>query len=678
MKSKILLFLASVSLLATSVFAAAAVRGIPRTVPLWSDLANENINLWSSMVVLEDGGVAVATQTASLPSWAVSSDYDKLARTDASGDGKWVRSQFEHVDVRWTGAIPDDSIGDSAALISAAAIAESAGVPMFIPEGTFDFTSYSSKITPTARLVVVGVPGRSILRQTDQGELSTIFDMTTATNLVLKDIILERARYGIYIPDNYGQGLSVRMEGGGLRSVRFGIYGSHVLDGAEVFADLILMDGVVADNPTDDAYAYYGIFLDKVVAHNVTLRNSRFTGGQHGISVVLDDPALYNPLTNNARVFVENNWFEGMGHATNSCQAVNVLHYMPQITGNTFRLGSRISSAAAEQNAIYVYGASGLIEGNLFDRWGNSTNKQDTIVCKGPTAQVDQWAVAAGNNHPPGWGLAITRNRFIDNPSDYTYTGHIGLDTSSAEISGNEWDSCTGTYLVHLAPSSSNSNKGYVWFLDNRIIRCSADEVFKLTSNGVSVRDIRLDGNEIIDSRITTVHYLFYGGTQIDGISLSRNYIENCGAFVMCRLTESGSFSNIRIESNHIQGSSTNTTSSLMYTAYAGNAFRTTFKNNFGIHCTTPFNANTGTFTYDGLEMSGNTFTNVVNNLEFRTINGTKHSVWGNVINGATDYSGPLFRGVTTTTPTKFLYPGSSFMSNSVFYIYDGSSWVAP
>lgn len=83
-------------LIAVPALAAATTRTIPRTVPLWSDLANERLDSpWQSLTVLEDGGIAVPIETASLPDWATNNwDSYKIAVSDSSGNGKWVRADM--------------------------------------------------------------------------------------------------------------------------------------------------------------------------------------------------------------------------------------------------------------------------------------------------------------------------------------------------------------------------------------------------------------------------------------------------------------------------------------------------------------------------------------------------------------------------------------------------------
>ena len=144
-------------LTAVSACGAAPSRTIPRTVPTWADLANEDIrSMWQAIIVEEDGGVAVPVATASLPSWAVSSDYDKLARTDASGTGKWVRKFDGDVNVKWTGAALDGVTNDDAAWESAITVAEAIGCEVYMPAGTSIVSTLS--ITPAT----VNIAGESM------------------------------------------------------------------------------------------------------------------------------------------------------------------------------------------------------------------------------------------------------------------------------------------------------------------------------------------------------------------------------------------------------------------------------------------------------------------------------------------------------------------------------------
>ena len=201
MKSKILPLLVSVSLLATSAFSAAAVRSIPRTVPLWSDLANENINMWSSIIVEEDGGVAIGTPTASLPAWAVSSDYAKLARTDASGSGKWIRQYDGEVNVKWTGATGDGITDDHDAILNALAIASDTGFTAYFPEGTYRTTSLGKLNYSGIKLVGDG-PDRSVIigdfsaLSLESGETPNLFWWKESGNT---NTIIGPSLYGLYL-----------------------------------------------------------------------------------------------------------------------------------------------------------------------------------------------------------------------------------------------------------------------------------------------------------------------------------------------------------------------------------------------------------------------------------------------------------------------------------------------
>ena len=133
-------------LTAVSAFGAAPSRTIPRTVPTWADLANEDIrSMWQAIIVEEDGGIAIPLLTANLPTWAVSNwDAYKIAVSDASGSGKWVRASItdgEPVKASWFGA-KNDGTTDNTASVQAALnflVSRGGGVLEF-QTGTYNFT----------------------------------------------------------------------------------------------------------------------------------------------------------------------------------------------------------------------------------------------------------------------------------------------------------------------------------------------------------------------------------------------------------------------------------------------------------------------------------------------------------------------------------------------------------
>ena len=193
--SSTLALVAALLTLAVDVQAAgAATRTIPRTVPTWADLADEDIRgFWQSIIVLDDGGIAVAktlTEVTNSYPWAVSSDYDKLARTDASGGGKWVRQWDGPVNVMWLGASGVDDGGvtdDTEELDAAIAVAEAVGCSVYLPTGTYEVTTSAST---HSNLKLIGDGDASVieLQYTGSSNSQYLWLLSSLTNVAFSDM----------------------------------------------------------------------------------------------------------------------------------------------------------------------------------------------------------------------------------------------------------------------------------------------------------------------------------------------------------------------------------------------------------------------------------------------------------------------------------------------------------
>lgn len=163
---------------------AAATRTIPRTVPTWADLADEDIRgFWQSIHVLEAGreGLVVATTTAELPDYAINTN---LAIADASGTGKWVRPARDRWSVALFGAIGDGTTDDTDAIRAAFA----SRLPIIVPPGTYVIDPLS--LTNVAGLDVVGA-GTATIKLADG---STAYSDTPTT--ITQSINVPDGTYG--------------------------------------------------------------------------------------------------------------------------------------------------------------------------------------------------------------------------------------------------------------------------------------------------------------------------------------------------------------------------------------------------------------------------------------------------------------------------------------------------
>ena len=182
----------------------------PRSITTWSALSDQDVrSYWQTLIVLEDGGIAVATPTADLPAWAnLSVPMPKLAVADASLSGKWVRAFGNGpVNPRWCGAVGDGSTDDTAAMDAAIAIANAIGSWVLLdPEMTYALDTSSVK---HIRIDIRGAGETSVLKNVEDGSSNEeyLWIADALTDVRLENVSIENGYTVFRVIDGLDQNI---------------------------------------------------------------------------------------------------------------------------------------------------------------------------------------------------------------------------------------------------------------------------------------------------------------------------------------------------------------------------------------------------------------------------------------------------------------------------------------
>lgn len=374
-------------LTAVSAFGAAPSRTIPRTVPTWADLANEDIRAhWQGIYVLEEGiqGMVVAVQTASLPAWA-STDYNGYSKADSSGTGKWLYLDLERIDIRRCGGDPTDgSIGsDNAALSVASTLAAALGVSVYLPPGNWDVSEYD----PTVDITIVGDGDASILDGDDGGaDTYSIFNGVDQFSITLKDVKMIDAYQGVDLQENYTS-LVTGMDHIELLGVKTsGVYFPYWLHrgGATALTNSVIhnirIEGCYFAGPGNNSCAaQFGAFpVERIDIHDNEVTNFQWgfcispgewfnaapTGVQYGYQMLQDTYVTGNNI---------HDLVNDGSTAGTTCKGIVIDTESGYVANNRFaNYAVGVTGTAHYQSAgVYAHTPSLRLINNLFDSTGN-------------------------------------------------------------------------------------------------------------------------------------------------------------------------------------------------------------------------------------------------------------------------------------------------------------------
>ena len=429
--SSTLALVATLLTLAVDVQAAgAATRTLPRTVSTWADLADEDIRgFWKSIIVLEDGGVAVAktlTEVTNSSPWAVSADYDKLARTDASGGGKWIRQFDGDVNVKWTGATGDGATDDTAALLAAMEIAESKGCGIYIPASSTAYVASSfTSHALTGDLKMVGDSAELSVIAGPAGTGSSDFISLGAYSLDISDIGITGFEDLITLDDSSSPD-HLRLANCHFTDFERGVVGGDVDDAS--YIETITVTGCTFE-PLDTVGAS-ALWLDKRWL-SLGIYDCTFIGGTQGVNIgesdadVVTDPGQYYGAS-----IVSGCKFTGFATGLNAWDYRQLILFAHGVVvdGCSFTdsgANTNGSYQATTDDAIYSQSAGALIVGCEF------RNQQTDVI-----VTLKGGNIASPTTNAVGSGQTVRDCSFINDPTVQTDTSAIYVTREWSKIEG--------------------------------------------------------------------------------------------------------------------------------------------------------------------------------------------------------------------------------------------------
>lgn len=650
-------------------------------------------------------------------------DIDAMSvNSIALGDGTGIGGT--KIDVRWFGAIADDSNSDYDAFEDAAAYCQATGGILYIPPGEYEFAANGNYINNTTSLIVEGAGPDSILKHTGNTAANAMFGFSTGTNLVLRNFKIKDARYGVNIAAGHPENLNILLDNVTFENCNYGVFASQTPDGSQNWIDSVTLRNVKFFGGAEAVnYVGAGVWLFLTPVKQFTAQNCFFKGGRYGIRIELEDnPIALISYNWNNRVIIDSCWFENQTHSTASYRAISCVEAFSVIRSCTFKGGDQGTPASADRQAIYLYGGGGAVRDCYFDQY----DADPTIYFKGWPIAVDPNAMSGTYNNAIGWGVLVEGNTFRDDTAGSVGCGLLGLDSDGISIVRNNWIDFAGTTktLIDYNPSGTYSEVGFLDIIGNKFVRCKALTYFEPAD---PIQNVRINENLWYNCNPGGTHYAVRSQTfaSFKNLSFERNTIFACPSMqVMLLYTRSNiTHNSIRYIGNYVTNASIGLVGNASTAAYGNTGGWTNLvfsdnrfeavatpiwfsdyatitdgvvANNKSVGATYAFprgsawtNVNTAIynntdssvvnqwpiFTFRSetpeakLTANPGSFALVTNSPPYIKMSGAGNTGW---------YTLPPFYGVTTSTPTTGLVAGGSFLSNSVWYIYNGSAFVAP
>ena len=609
-------------------------------------------------------------------SWAAS---NIMAATNAAQ----ARAALELpvVDVVAFGAIPNDGVSDYEPFETACLYAQQTGAMVWVPAGTYNFDE-GETVEVVKDLRVEGPGDAAILKHAGESAATAtcLFRLEGATNVILSGFQIQNARYGIQLRHPTPAGAKLKFENVSFRGCRYGIYYAPVE--AWTLTEATSESLVVSRCSFTPVLA--GIYMENPHWKRATVEQCDFTGGTFGIWwASVNMPTNEIPQLHADKLVIRQSNFSGQDHATAAHNGVYVANSASATTIEecVFADGSVGGSTSTDQAAIKMLAQGAEIRHCLFRRWGNATDKPNTIRISGTGLEYSQTAPTQTHNYEPGWGALITNCRFEDVYGTGTPVGcgRIYVETDSFALIGNTWEGCgfganETVYWTVTTPYTTVPRRATVE--RNSFVRCQSDASFLRAATRVMGVEYR--NNLFMNCDATTTAYAFNATQSGQEITISDNKMVDCANWGLARFTTSNSgvyHTNIRLEGNTL------TNVLQMFYCSSGTSGNAGAFTNLVIRDNKCWAVNTPVYVLNYVAIADSSIrNNYVRGASYAIPRlGTSPTfpnteIFGNGIDVTDRYS--PFLGTGASAPT---YPvaGGIWLSNAAgIYIYNGSTWV--